>query len=160
MRERILTAVLAIAGAVVGFWYGPVLVMETAAADSWEERPAVVERVSVELDSSGGSGSARETDYEVVVEYRYEVDGESYTGDRYQVAQDLQASTAQEAERLAQEYRDQPEIRVFVDPQNPRASVMEQGGAFYAWMTCVFGWAMLVSAIYVYYSRIRAQRGS
>lgn len=158
MRQRILFAVLLLVGIGVGLWYGPALVLETQAVEAWEEVGATIESVAVERDSSG-SGASREVDYEVVFSYRYDWGGQSYTGSRYQVACGLVVSTKAEAMELAQALRDEPRITVWVDPDDPTRSVKEKGGALYAWLTVGFGWVLIAAAGYVYFRRLRPQRG-
>lgn len=158
MRDLLLMLVLLIVGAVVGIWYGPSLILETAAASDWEPVGATIESVEVVRESSG-SGTSREVDYELQLRYRYQVEGQDYVGTRYQIARDLEASTEAEAEELAAEYRESPNIQVYVDPEDPSAAVMDQGGALYAWMTAMFGWLMFVWGCSIYFTKLRPQRG-
>ena len=158
MRDRLLMLVLLIVGGVLGVWYGPSLIFETAAASDWNEVAATVELVEVVRESSG-SGSLREVDYKLELSYRYAVDGREYIGTRYQVSRDLTASTQAEAEQRAVELRESPEIRVYVNPDDPQAAVMDQGGSLSAWMTTMFGWLLFVWGGSIYFTKVRPQRG-
>ena len=158
MREVLLMLVLLVVGGVVGVWYGPSLILETASAGDWDEVGATIESVEIVRESSG-SGTSREVDYKLQLSYRYEVDGREYVGTRYQVSRDLKASTESAAEERAAELRESPEIRVFVNPNDPEAAVMDQGGSLYAWMTTMFGWLLFVWGCSIYFTKVRPQRG-
>lgn len=158
MRDLLLMMVLVLVGAIVGIWYGPSLVIKTAAASDWDQVGAKIESVEVVRESSG-SGTSHEVDYQLHLRYRYEVAGQEYVGTRYQIARDLEASTESAAEELAAELRASPEIQIFVDPNDPSAAIMDQGGALYAWMTTMFGWLMFVWGCSIYLTRVRPHRG-
>lgn len=157
IRQFLLTGFLLVAGAVVGIWYGPSLVLKTLAVAQWNETVAQVSSVHIEMDSTAADGSAG-GDYTLVVHYRYQVEGVEYLGSRYQAAREWKFDQLANAEMESKRLQDQPDITVYVDPEDPSAAVMDQGGAMHSWLTVGFGWAMLLTGLYVYFRQLRPQR--
>jgi hypothetical protein len=87
-------------------------------ARSWPEVPCTV--VSSEVESHPGSDS---TTYSVEISYSYEIDGRTYTGDRYNFATGSSSGYAHKANIVKQH---PPGSRTVcrVDPDDPQRSVM------------------------------------
>jgi hypothetical protein len=153
-RNLLLTAFLLIAGIIVGGWYGPSLLQETAAVQSWQPTPATLTDARV-VRESGGTGSARSNSYKVGLTYSYQVNGMDYVGSRYQVSHPLTLPTASDAQLKVDELMSTPQIEILVNPDAPAEAVMDQGGAGYAWLVTLFGAAMAASGAFVYFTRVR-----
>lgn len=149
-RNLLLVGFLLIAGLVVGVWYGPSLVMETVAVQSWEPTPATLNDARAVRNPDGGDNN-----FQVELNYSYEFGAETYVGTRYQVAHPLTLPTATDAQLKVDELLANPQIEIYVNPEAPAEAVMDRGGAGYAWMTTFFGLAMALSGAFVYFTRVR-----
>jgi hypothetical protein len=153
-RHFLLCLVLIVAGLVVGVGYGPALILQTQAVQSWQQVPATIDSVHVQRNS-GGSGLNSSDSYEVVFAYYYQFNGQDYSGTRYQISRGFIHDTEKGALLAAESFRAQTEIQVYVNPDAPSEVVMFQGGLQFAWLTTLFGLAMLASGAFVYFTRVR-----
>ena len=153
-RNLFLTGFLLIAGIIVGGWYGPSLLMETAAVQSWQPTPATLIDARPSRESMGGR-SMRSHHYLIHVRYRYEVNGQKHTGTRYQVSQTMIEPGKTDALLRIDELMANPKIQVYVNPDNPAQAVMDRGGSGHAWLVTLFGLAMAASGAIVYFTRVR-----
>jgi hypothetical protein len=90
-------------------------------ARSWTPTPAVVE--SSRVRSHSGSDS---TTYSIDITYRYEVDGTSYTADRYHFMVGSSSGRAGK-QRVVDAHPRGTNITVYVDPKNPTRAIIHRG---------------------------------
>ncbi len=153
-RNLLLTGFLLIAGLIVGVWYGPSLLMETAAVQSWQPTPATLLDARVSQESSG-TGTSRSNSYVIDLRYSYVIDGQEFIGTRYQAAHALTLPNPTDAQLKVDQLMANPQIQILVNPSAPAESVMDAGGVGYAWMITLFGLAMALSGAFVYFTRVR-----
>lgn len=159
-RDLILVIVLGLVGLGTAGWYGPMLVREAYATQGWTESEAEILSSTVDAESRTRSGGRSEVDWVVELEYRYTVEGQDYTSERFMVASDLGADTQTEAERLARAYRAGDRVPVWIDPEDPTAAVLQRGGVGKAWANLGFGVLLLGVAVYLYFARVRDRPAS
>lgn len=91
-------------------------------ARSWPSVPCTVvsSGVTTHTDSDG-------TTYGVEIEYRYEVDGRSYTADRRSFGVDGSSSGRSGKERFVADHPPGKQLTCFVDPDDPTEAVLNKG---------------------------------
>jgi hypothetical protein len=77
-------------------------------------------------DDKGWIGRSTYTDYEVRINYEYEVDGRFYNGDRIEVTNPSYSTESKAMQALA-EYKEGKKVTVYYNPKNPRHSVLHPG---------------------------------
>jgi len=130
-------------------WFGD-------ASLQWPSVTGVVRRAYVEdhLAIRGNVGvvaiSQQEGGYEVVVEYAYDVKGQTYSSTRWSFKGGRRFQTEAEAEIKARRYREADEISVRYDPADPERSVIRPGGGTEGFTKAITGIVMLLWALYGY----------
>jgi hypothetical protein len=90
------------------------------AATGWDEVPCVI--LSSEVEHGGGDGDT----FKIAMTYRYEYDGDVYTGDRYHFM-DISSSGLSGKKRVVQAYPPGKQTACYVNPEEPQESVIERG---------------------------------
>lgn len=151
MKNLLLVAVLVIAGLATCGWYGPSLLLEAKASQSWPSITGVV----VEAHPTQ-TGSRKNRGYGLAITYRYTFEEAEYTSERYGVGtQALPAESDGHAVQLAGQYPPGRELEVFVDPEDPESAVLARGGTGKAWATIGFGIILTLAGGYVALKRLR-----
>ena len=153
-RNLLLTSFLLLAGLFVGVLYGPSMVMDAVAVQSWEPTPAKLLDARASTEAKGGRG-LRSSHFLIYLRYQYEFNGQAYEGTRYQISQPLTELSHTDAQIKVDQLMADPDITVYVNPDEPAEAVMDQGGGNYAWLVTLFGLAMALSGAFVYFTRVR-----
>lgn len=90
--------------------------------------------------TAGGHGGGR---FVPVVEYRYSINGATYTGRRVQFTR-METPSREVAERVVGEFQTGSQISVRVSPSDPRVSVIQPGPHGRSWLHLLF-WTAFTS---------------
>lgn len=118
-RRRPNRALGVIIGVVLAGW-GGLGWIEASRSTSWPSTYGTI--TSVRQHSSGGSGGQR---YRVHVEYQYAVDGQVYTSSRMRIP-DISFFRGDRVNDPSA-YREGNTVRVYYNPSDPAAAVLEPG---------------------------------
>jgi hypothetical protein len=133
----VLSGVLIVLLGVLFLWIGLVMwkrikrVQDFASTKGVVLEAAVEEHVSVETEDGE---EVRSVSYSPKIRYEYEVQGQRYEGDRYDILR-LRTSDRARVQEIVAQYPVGQECTVHYNPQNPQESVLskETGGTF-AWV--------------------------
>ncbi|MCC5851024.1 MAG: DUF3592 domain-containing protein [Verrucomicrobia bacterium] len=115
--------------------------LKTQAAQDWARAPAEV--TSSRVRTHRGSDS---TTYSIEIQYRYEWEGRTYDGDRYDFVGGSSSGRASK-ERVVREYPEGRTFEAYVNPNNPSESVIDPSFRwFYLGMLAFGGVFFLVGA--------------
>lgn len=131
--------------------FGGLKVAESSATKSWPTAEGrVLESLLVRQ-----LGSRRTYPYEVRVRYAYEVEGQSFEGDRYNVHGAYKANSEADANAKAAALTAEAAITVYYDPNEPEISVLAQGGTVSSWLIVLVGLLLSGGGLY---SALRPRR--
>ena len=124
-------------GAVLVYFLAARPVMVAWAADSWPTVPAVVTQSQVTSHRTSDNSNSTHC---FEISYRYEYQGDSYTGDLFDAYIKSSSISSNRAYRLKKEYPEGARISVFVNPDNPSfAVVTTEIRMFYFCLGLLFG---------------------
>ena len=111
--------------------FGVVFLREANASRSWPSVQGRVQNVSVVKNSSSGTQGS----YHYVVTYAYQVDDQSYTGNRYSLGSGSTASKRYPGESEARtasrsDYPAGSMVDVYYDPADPASAVLNPGASW------------------------------
>jgi hypothetical protein len=121
---------------------------------TWPRVDAVVQRTRIEhrIPMRGSVGVVgvvgQQGGYEVVIDFAYEVNGQTYTADRWSYDEKLIFATEGEAERKALQYREATKIVVRYDPADPERAVIKPGGGGAGMVKALGGVVLVLWALY------------
>ncbi len=95
-------------------------------AKNWPTAQGKVVSSRVTTNISRDSDGDRSTTYGAEINYRYEVDGYEYSGDRRSFA-DYSSSNRRRAEKIIARFAPGAEVDVYYRPDDPEKSVLEPG---------------------------------
>ena len=95
-------------------------------AKNWPTAPGKVVNSRVTRSVSQDSDGDRSTTYGAEINYRYEVDGYEYSGDRRSFA-DYSSSNRRRAEKIVLRFAPGTDVDVYYRPDDPEKSVLEPG---------------------------------
>lgn len=114
---------------------------------SWPETQGTIVSVTIRTDSYMAGNAAltpeqreRRRRYFPSITYRWEVDGQSYTGSRYQLGTTHEKyKERDEAVAAAAKYRNGAPIAVYYDPEDPSQAVLDKSASGAVWVPLPFG---------------------
>ena len=139
------------AGLYAAVWRGAGVIFEATEVADW---PTVTGSVVSSFSQRSNAGSTRSHSWVVVVNYRYEVEGTQFHGDRWTVAGPRKASGEAHADELRSQFTADDPIEVRYDPANPSRSVLAEGGTASGWAHVGFGLLLLAVGGYVARTRL------
>ena len=96
-------------------------------------------------------GDIHSTQYRLSVRYEYEVDGKRYTSRRYAFGTRY-ITGFRNAQETAAQYRDQGQVTVYYNPENPRHAALEPGIAWDSFVILGVGLVLLVIGVRLLFS--------
>lgn len=151
LSTLLLVFVLLGAGLYAAVWRGAAVIVEAAEVADW---PTVTGVVVSSYSVRSNSGTSTSHSWNVVVSYRYEVDGEQHHGDRWTAAGPRRARGEAHANELRAQYMADDPIEVRYDPDDPSRSVLTEGGSGRGWAHVGFGLLLLGVGGYLAWSRL------
>jgi len=117
----------------------------------WPHVEGVVEEtwVRIERDATRDPGDPQQAFYYPCVRYRYQVNGQTYTGERIHAGATEGWPTRGAAEEVLQPYPQGTTVRVYYDPRNPAEALLEPGNAGSVWVLLVFGFGAFALAAWL-----------
>lgn len=114
---------------------------------SWPDTQGTIESVTIRTDTdmAGNAGLTveereRRRRYFPSITYRWEVDGQSYTGSRYQLGTTHEKYAEREqAVAAAAKYRTDTTITVYYDPKDPSQAVLDKSASSALWVPLLLG---------------------
>jgi hypothetical protein len=110
--------------------------MTLVGVHSWRPVEAVILSKELQQVSSGSEFDA----YKVAIEYRYEVDGQTYTSKRYDIM-DAASSARADKERILERYEVGETVTAYYDPDDPAEAVLTREVSLEFAMLAMFGLA-------------------
>jgi hypothetical protein len=118
-----------------------------------------VQGTVVRFTDVNGSGAPKSWRRDRIVEYSYQVDGSSYTGNQISFSK-RSKWMYEDVKAITSTWVTMPEVRVFFDPKNPARSVLQPGGSNIANLLFIFAQvvtALALSFVLVYHIRSSAK---
>lgn len=137
-------------------WWGPMWLRAARHSRGFLPVPGVLEAVDLRSHSKPKGGRR----YELVVNYRYEVAGQSYLGERWGAAGQQSSSSRKKLQDWAGLHPVGSAVEVFYDPADPSQAVLERGGEGRAWMIIGLGAAFGGLGLVVLVVRLRRPAAS
>lgn len=164
LRLLLGTAVLllVIGGALLAF--GFFFVQEANASRNWPAVTGRIQNVRVTWGLSNSQEAMPDREYYFEVQYAYEVDGQTYSGDRYSLGDGSNAagrtynSEDEAHEAAAAAYTAGSDITVYYDPAAPEMAVIQPGASFGTYAPLLLGIFFLLGGVAFWrlYSRRKA----
>lgn len=144
--------------------FGLFFVQEANASRSWPAVTGRAQTVRVTWDLSNRQESMPDRDYYFEVRYTYQVDGKTYTGERYSLGGGSNAagrtynSEDEARAAAAAAYQAGDSITVYYDPAAPESAVLQPGAGFGTYAPLILGLFFLLGGVALWrlYSRRKA----
>lgn len=128
--------------AIAGFF-----VIKGASARSWTETYGTVQSHRIEDVEWGDEDGPFTIGYELIVSYKYEVDGANYTNETFKYGKKF-FHFKKMALKLAADYAEGRVVPVYYNPNDPKQSVLEWGFGYYGYVFLFFGVFSFIFVIY------------
>ncbi|MEO0413887.1 MAG: DUF3592 domain-containing protein [Verrucomicrobiota bacterium] len=123
---------------------------------SWPSTSGQITELSIKQGRKSGkkenSFNSKRT-YQPVVNYRYQVGDEAFTGNRVTYEPLSRSSSRVRAERVISAFTEGQTVTVFYDPDAPEKSVLQTGRTFQAYIIPVFGGVFLLVGLMMLFKR-------
>ena len=129
---RIFGSLFMLVGGLAVWFVGVKPMLEARAAGNWQQVPCKIESARV----TSYRGSKGSTSYNIDVAYRYEFDGQQFTGDRYGFSTTSSSSRAWR-DAAVRSLRNDPTPVCFVNPSEPSESVLSTELGSEKWFTLI-----------------------
>lgn len=143
--------------------FGVSFVADGSASNDWPVATGTVDTVRVTWDTIDRDSVNPDRQYYYQVYYSYEVDGQTYSGNRYSLGDGSTASQRWNSEEEAQAaaaaaYIPSQEIAVYYDPANPESAVLRPGASFSTYIPLIFAAFLVLGGLALGWQYMR-QRG-
>jgi hypothetical protein len=112
------------------------------------QRSRVEHRLAMRGHVAGVTVAQQDGGYEVVIDYAYEVNGQTYSSDRWSFEGGLLLEKEADAAVKARQYREATPILVRYDPNDPGRSVIKPGGGQAGFILALGGLLVVLWALY------------
>jgi hypothetical protein len=140
MGQTLIVILLGIGLFLVGYFQ----IRKSRRSKSWPSAPGVITASKIDQDRATSSDDDSATLF-LALEYRFEVNGQSFIGNRQRFDEKRFATTKQAKTALAK-FPVGGSVQVFYDPQSPTHCVLERSNST-GWVFTVIGAAMIVLAL-------------
>lgn len=118
-----------------------------SAAESWPSVEGEVISTKVRMSVSRvGDAAHRTYEYYPVIQYKYEVNGIEYAGERYQLGTTMEKfKEKKDATEMARGYPTGSKIPIYYDPNDPSGAVIEPSFSYSVFVPSLLGILFLLS---------------
>ena len=133
---RIMGGAFMLVGGGLAFGLGVLPWLEARDSETWKEVPCTILTSSISSHRSSGKNSG--TTYSLDIQYEYQVDGQTYVGDRYDFSKT--SGTKGSRSRAVSQYPEGKQTVCYVNPEDPSAAVLvrESGLSWFLLIPSVF----------------------
>ena len=126
------------------YYYAKGIQKKAEASRFWPTVTGEVKRSNVTVESNY-HGSSHQSSYKAVVQYKYKVNGRSYTNDKILVGGQLQMALKKRAEGHCYNYPVKSEVEVHYNPDNPAEAFLETREETSWFIQCQINWRRTVA---------------